>query len=279
MPIDPVSLIPIAGTIFNTVSNLFGNQQQNQQNQILAQQQAEWNLQQQQQQQAFDLDMWHLQNQYNSPQSQMDRFKAAGLNPHLIYGKGNPGNAMPLRSPDIKPYKRAEYNSIMNGIDVFGDYYRFKNTEVQWNNTEANTQLAQANATLAMTKNIGEITRNAQSEIELYKAEKLKETQIDKLQVELESQIQDLNKKTRENRIADATEKEATELIRQQLNNLKKQNKSIELKNVVDAYRASLAKMNINPNDPLSARILMKLLEEYKIDLPSIFGGISKFMY
>lgn len=39
------------------------------------------------------VEMWNLQNAYNSPAAQMERFKAAGLNPHLIYGQGNSGNA------------------------------------------------------------------------------------------------------------------------------------------------------------------------------------------
>lgn len=36
---------------------------------------------------------WHMQNEYNTPQMQMERFKAAGLNPHLIYGQGSAGLA------------------------------------------------------------------------------------------------------------------------------------------------------------------------------------------
>lgn len=39
------------------------------------------------------VEMWHMQNAYNSPAEQMKRFGAAGLNPHLIYGQGNAGNA------------------------------------------------------------------------------------------------------------------------------------------------------------------------------------------
>lgn len=39
------------------------------------------------------VEMWNMQNVYNSPESQMNRFKAAGLNPHLIYGQGSAGNA------------------------------------------------------------------------------------------------------------------------------------------------------------------------------------------
>lgn len=39
------------------------------------------------------IQMWHMQNAYNTPEAQMRRFGAAGLNPHLIYGQGNAGNA------------------------------------------------------------------------------------------------------------------------------------------------------------------------------------------
>lgn len=37
--------------------------------------------------------MWALQNKYNTPEAQMERFKQAGLNPNLIYGQGTSGNA------------------------------------------------------------------------------------------------------------------------------------------------------------------------------------------
>lgn len=64
--------------------------------------QAQWHSQMMQQQHqkemaeyayAKDLEQWHRQNEYNTPAMQMDRFKGAGLNPHLIYGQGNSGNA------------------------------------------------------------------------------------------------------------------------------------------------------------------------------------------
>lgn len=37
--------------------------------------------------------MWELNNQYNSPAEQMQRFKDAGLNPNLMYGQGSNGNS------------------------------------------------------------------------------------------------------------------------------------------------------------------------------------------
>lgn len=45
-----------------------------------------------QQQNQFNIDMWKMQADYNSPQSQMKRFQQAGLNPNLIYGQGSSGN-------------------------------------------------------------------------------------------------------------------------------------------------------------------------------------------
>lgn len=40
----------------------------------------------------YNVDMWKMQADYNSPQSQMQRFAEAGLNPNLIYGQGSNGN-------------------------------------------------------------------------------------------------------------------------------------------------------------------------------------------
>lgn len=42
---------------------------------------------------AFNLEMWNKENEYNSPQAQMERYKAAGLNPNLVATQGTPGNA------------------------------------------------------------------------------------------------------------------------------------------------------------------------------------------
>lgn len=40
------------------------------------------------------------QNAYNSPRSQMSRYQAAGLNPHLVYSQGTPGQqSESLRAP------------------------------------------------------------------------------------------------------------------------------------------------------------------------------------
>lgn len=66
------------------------------------------------------VEMWNMQNLYNSPEAQMARFKAAGLNPHLIYGQGNAGNASNI--PNYQPanlqyrYAAPSYGSSIQAV-------------------------------------------------------------------------------------------------------------------------------------------------------------------
>lgn len=66
------------------------------------------------------LRFWNLQNEYNSPKAQMARFQEAGLNPHLVYGAGNPGNAGAIQTPSApRPeFRPSDFNNI--GRDALG---------------------------------------------------------------------------------------------------------------------------------------------------------------
>lgn len=65
-------------------------------------------------QHAKNMELLKYQLDYNSPASQMGRFKDAGLNPNLIYGQGSPGNMdTPPRYPDIKT---ADFQTPMSNL-------------------------------------------------------------------------------------------------------------------------------------------------------------------
>lgn len=52
---------------------------------------------------------WAMQNEYNSPQAQMQRLKAAGLNPNMVYGSGTvAGNASSAPHETTTPPFRGE---------------------------------------------------------------------------------------------------------------------------------------------------------------------------
>lgn len=59
-----------------------------------------------------EVEMWNMQNEYNDPSSQMERLKAAGLNPHLVYGNGVTGNnASSAPSYNAASYTPAQKNA------------------------------------------------------------------------------------------------------------------------------------------------------------------------
>lgn len=92
------------------------------------------------------------QNEYNSPQNQMARFKAAGLNPNLIYGQGNPGNqSSPQQAADVG---RTDYQSMAR--DVLPNLLNSRMQQAQIQAT--NAKVAQAQAQTALTNLQAQVT-------------------------------------------------------------------------------------------------------------------------
>lgn len=76
---------------------------------------------------AHELEMWNLNNSYNSPAAQMQRLKDAGLNPMLAYNMANSGNSSSVPgthqpnvriSPDAD--KQAKINTALNVVQAVG---------------------------------------------------------------------------------------------------------------------------------------------------------------
>lgn len=90
-----------------------------------------------------DLEQWHRQNQYNSPQAQMQRYKEAGLNPNLIYGQGTPGNASSSPSYNA-PNEKYEYSPFqMPQVDIgsmMQQYQDIRLKDAQIDNVKSHTE-------------------------------------------------------------------------------------------------------------------------------------------
>lgn len=100
----------IGSASINMVGNLLGTGIQ----QVMNARQAE-------KQNEFNLEMWNLQNAYNTPQAQMKRFEEAGLNPNLIYGQGTPGNA--TSAPQKHAAQPADWQHAFSGLGGFGEAF------------------------------------------------------------------------------------------------------------------------------------------------------------
>ena len=96
---------------------------------------AAYNYLMKQQEQAYNLELWNLTNQYNSPAAQMQRYQDAGLNPNLIYGQSNTASAPAsasapsFRSGNVQARKQANavnmINSFSNIIHQAKDIYDY----------------------------------------------------------------------------------------------------------------------------------------------------------
>lgn len=65
----------------------------------------------------LNLKNWRMQNEYNSPSAQMQRFMEAGLNPNLIYGQGTNGNAS--SAPESVTPSNVDW-SVFNNPNMLG---------------------------------------------------------------------------------------------------------------------------------------------------------------
>lgn len=106
-----------------------------------------------------DLEMWDLQNQYNSPASQMARFKEAGLNPNLIYSQGNAGNASSMPSYQSPTTQAVTRNAVrlgqLNGVlDILGKYQSLKIGSQQLQNMETQRNLLEMDRLLKFDRNM-----------------------------------------------------------------------------------------------------------------------------
>jgi hypothetical protein len=85
---------------------------------------------------------WNRQNQYNSPEAQMARFKEAGLNPHLIYGQMT--TAQPIKTPEVQTPKYVAPQADPQDFNVLGRQYSLDTQRLQNENLEKTSKLIEA---------------------------------------------------------------------------------------------------------------------------------------
>lgn len=105
------------------------------------------------------------QNEYNSPSSQMARYRDAGLNPNLIYSQGNPGNQsspVSLGVPELDPMGPRGTKRDWENVRWMR-WMNESNAEAAWQRAN----LIEEQRHLTGTKQIGELTRNTLLEADL----------------------------------------------------------------------------------------------------------------
>lgn len=130
----------------NVLSNVLGgifNSNANKQNIALQRETNAQNYKMFKEQQQFNIDMWNKQNEYNTPQAQVQRLLAAGINPQAFFGSGQANVAGQIQSPNAPTAQAPHVNPFqpdLNTGDAVNAYYQSQLMTAQKRKINAETQ-------------------------------------------------------------------------------------------------------------------------------------------
>lgn len=127
MPLPLAAAIPAAASLVTAGGNIAFNAAANKK-------QRAWSERMYQRQYNDNVNFWNLQNEYNSPRAEMQRYKDAGLNPNLIYGNSNSGgSAGSIATPDIQQtqFRTPDISGIQGAGSVLSQFQDFQIKQAQ----------------------------------------------------------------------------------------------------------------------------------------------------
>lgn len=245
--------------------------------------QRQWNEKMYGIQRQDSLSDWNMQNEYNSPTSQMARLKAAGLNPHLVYGNGADTTASPVRSTESKSWNPQTpqvdlANAASSGIMAYQDA---RIRDAQLNNLKANNTILledAMNKVVARNKMIAETTRTM-SDTDRIKFDLETQNSLRPYQIEA-ARLSNVKTAADTNYTIDKNEREAimqasnltqafanllktkaeTQQIRANTQQIQQLTKNAAIDGKLKDLELGLAQKGIYKNDPAYARVLTRLV-------------------
>ena len=181
MPIG--AIVGGLGSLAGSMIGANAQRQANIQNMQLAKYQNNWQTAENEKAYARSVEMWNMQNRYNSPTAQMSRLRQAGLNPNLVYGSGVTGNSAGS-APQYQPAKiqRATmepYRGWNLGLsDAASMYMAMRQNKAQVENMEAQNNLIKEQARTEGLRQGNIAMATARSGFDLDLARELKDVSV-----------------------------------------------------------------------------------------------------
>jgi hypothetical protein len=299
----------LGGQALSNAFGAYGQERANQQNMDLAAAQQGWNRQNWmmeknwqkkawEKQNEYNLQLWNMQNEYNSPAAQMQRFKEAGLNPHLIYGRGSsglagaPAQASTNLGSGPQPAKRAEAQNVFRGMDAFSNAAPYANLAAQTSNIRAQEALTMQERQNKALLAAGIAVDNKQKEVNLgvssriadynvqaaqWNAQKATEEAIQSAwKTKLTRQTYDSTVKQIEADVAKTIQDTNESLAREK--NYTVQNQVLDIQRQLNKETLKLNLRGLTWSDPYGIRILHQITSKtpLQVDPPSTPGAPPK---
>lgn len=282
MPLGAAAAAAIGSglSLLSNVGNFIGQKKENQRN-------REWAESQYQVQKKDTLDFWNMQNDYNSPTSQMARLREAGLNPNLVYGKGADNTAMAISRPAAPNYqgKAPQMDLGAVGQSLVGTYYDVQMKQAQTDNLKAMNTVYLQDAALKMAQNASLQVKTARDKFDLDMANTLKQNSIEmsaeslrQLKTGIDVMLSRNDREAASN--AQSLQEGAARILKIRAdtasteadrNRILAQIQNIKSDTLLKQLDANLKREGIQPSDPLWMRVLGQYL-----DGKGLRGGAEK---
>lgn len=283
MPLDPTiagGVISGAGAAFGGLANSLSTRSENKKSREFAREMY-------QRQYEDNLKFWQLQNEYNSPQNQVARFQAAGLNKNLIAGQGNPGNAGSVQTPDVQPaqFRSPEWGNALSAAGTTGinTIYDLEIKQAQAKKLEADTQVSQEDALLRKLQQFATIagTDRTKAQTDWSKFQLGQEMRLADISADTKRELLRqlkvgidlaINKDTREAALNASNVKEAAErMLSMRAQRGQTAAETARIRKAIDIMdkdgtlkdiEIALRRKGINPNDPTWVRMLSMFMDD-----------------
>jgi hypothetical protein len=130
-------------------------------------------------------EMVNLQNQYNSPLAQMQRFKDAGLNPNLIYGQGTPGNQSQIAQYQA-PRMESNVRPHVDPMSMLMNYMNLNQQSATLQQSKEQVELTRVQQAIGTATEQNLISQTALREIEMEWLPALNQASIDKNEADVQ---------------------------------------------------------------------------------------------
>jgi ribosomal protein L25 (general stress protein Ctc) len=209
---------------------------------------------------------WNMQNEYNSPQAQMARFRQAGLNPLLVYGQGSSGNAGSVATPDVQ---QAQFRSPEFGNAIQGAGAGFINSFMDMEIKQAQADNIKADTTTKLSQSLLNSASRDTSVFNLGIEKEMRDVSLD-LRREILRQTREntqfrVDENERRKLLASKSLEEAAERILASEVGRKKAKAMINDINVstqLKGLERDMRKLGLTFNDPLGQRLAAKAIDD-----------------
>lgn len=245
--------------------NLYDKEKWQQENEYM---EGLWNKQNE-----YNERMWQTMNDYNSPQAQMARYGAAGLNPNLIYGQSNTAQPMDIGKLEYQnqeggkmggPPSPGNWNPRPLDLNIGSSLAmaaQTANTRAQTNNLEQLNRNIQLDGDLKILEATGKAAENQHKVKDYAQSESLYDMQADGLKLLNQQRAQDIAiGKAAELRNQQA-HVQNMEQMKATINNLGLQNKILNLNEKLLILDGVIKQQNINWNEVNPVRIIPLMMK------------------